>query len=302
MIHSPEKRNKRLDDLAAVTKRLKSQRSRLWPPVTDKQEADFLANQQQFVQKTREQFPQIEFRIVETEFFHFCTDLSSAQVDGYLASLDAMYRELCMAFGIPPARKIWCGKCMVFAFSRQSDFRSFEASMMKNSDTGGAQGLCHTFSNGRVLFAGYRGESDSYFGSVLVHETAHGFVHRYLSSALAPSWLNEGMSDWIANAIMKTNAVARKQVKSANVIRQTGTWGDFLTAKKIEFDFYGAASTLVEILLRRDKGGQFLAFFRGIKEGKNAEESLKETFGLSYQDLKILYAEQMQKIPKQLPR
>ena len=300
LVHSPEKREKRVQHQATVEKRLKSQRRRLWPPLTEKKEADFLADQQQLIKKTQAKFPNINFRVVETGFFFVCTDLSSAQVDGYLASLDAMYRELCKAFGLPPNRKIWCGKCVVFAFSREADFRAFEAAIMNNSDTGGAQGLCHSSSNGRVVFAGYRGNSDSYFGSVMVHETAHGFVHRYLSSARAPSWLNEGMSDWVANAIMKTGAVARKQIKSANVIRQAGTWGDFLTTDRIEFDFYGAASTLVEILLRRDKGGQFREFFRGIKEGEGAEESLKQTFGLSYQDLQILYAEQLRKIPTRM--
>ena len=99
------------------------------------------------------------------------------------------------------------------------------------------------------------------------------------------------MSDWIANTIMKNNDVPRKQIDSANIIKRTGTWNDFLPTSRISFDHYGAASTLVEILLRRDKGLQFRQFFTGIKEGKDAEESLKECFGLSYQDLAILYAE-----------
>jgi len=75
-----------------------------------------------------------------------------------------------------------------------------------------------------------------------------------------------------------------------------------LTVPRIDFEYYGSASTLVEILLRRDKGGQFRQFFRGIKEGKAAEESLKESFGLSYQDLTILYGEQLNEIPEKLPR
>ena len=207
-----------------------------------------------------------------------------------------------MAFGIPPTKNIWAGKCLVFPFSNKPLFKRFEVEFFNNTETGGAQGLCHLSSDGNVAFSGFRGDSDAYFGGVLVHETAHGFVFRYLSSAPAPSWLDEGMSDWIANTIMKNNDVPRKQIDSANIIKRTGTWNDFLTTSRISFDHYGAASTLVEILLRRDKGLQFRQFFTGIKEGKDAEESLKECFGLSYQDLAILYAEQIANMPERLPR
>ncbi len=301
LIHSPEKRKQRLKHRDEVIARLKKTRDRLWQPVTPEASKRQLTRQKEKIEKTKSHFPKLDFRVVETEFFTVCTDLTSTQVDGYLVSLDTMYRELCVAFGIPPTKNIWVGKCLVFAFSRKSDFYEFESAIMDNEAAQGTAGLCHQSSNGGVLFAGYRGESDTYFGTVLIHETAHGFVHRYLSSAQAPSWLNEGMSDWIANAIMKNDAVPRKQIKSANLIKKSGTWGDFLTAPRIEFDYYGSASTLVEILLRRDKGGQFRAFFRSIKEGKSGEESLKDSFGLSYQDLKILYAQQLEHIPTSLP-
>ena len=300
LAHDPEEREKRLEHQEAVSSRLRGSGGRLWKPLTEEEDQAFLEKQKKLIEKTQSHFSRIQFRVVETEFFNVCTDLSPEQVDGYLASLDQMYQQLCLAFGIPPSRKIWCGKCVVFAFSREQDFKEFEAAMMNNPNSMGAQGLCHQSGDGNVVFAGYRGDSDAYFGTVLVHETAHGFVHRYLSSARAPSWLNEGMSDWIANAIMKTKDVPRKQVSSANHIRETGTWGDFLTTDRIGFEFYGTASTLVEILLRRDKGGQFREFFRGIKEGKAPDESLKDSFGLSYQDLQILYGEQLKRIPTRL--
>lgn len=302
LAYSPEKREARLKHAAEVAERLKAQRHRFWKPLTEEQQAKFLADQREMVEKAKSHFSRLDMRVVETEFFIVCTDLSAEQINGYLASLDAMYRELCMAFGIPPSKNIWCGKCVVFPFSSEAIFKEFESEFFKNNSTGDAQGLCHQASNGRVVFSGYRGKSDSYFGGVMVHETAHGFVHRYLSSARAPSWLNEGMSDWIANAIMKTDDVPFKQIESANVVKQSGTWGDFLTTSRIGFKYYGSASTLVEILVRRDKGGQFRQFFTSIKEGKAAEESLKESFGISHQDLIILYAEQIARMPERLPR
>ena len=106
------------------------------------------------------------------------------------------------------------------------------------------------------------------------------------------------MSDWLANVIVKGDKILRRQKSSARTIFRQGGWGDFLTTPRIGGDYYGSASTLVEILLARDKGGQFKNFFDGIKEGKDGEESLKDSFGLSYQNLQVLYAERMKTLLK----
>lgn len=238
----------------------------------------------------------VQFRLVETEYFLFLTDLTPVEVDGYIAYLDAMYEELCKAFGLSPQRNIWAGKCVVIAFRAPQNYYQFEAAVMNNPDTQGTQGLCHQSSNGTVIFAGYKGENN-FFAHVLVHETAHGFVHRYMTTAHAPSWLNEGMSDWLADKIVGGKQIAQRQEQSAKMVMQRGGWGDFLTTERISGDHYGCASTLVEILLALDKEGtKFREFFNGIKEGEPADESLKDSFGISYQELTILYAQAVSKM------
>ena len=297
LIHDPEKRSARIAHDERVTSRLRSIGHRKWQPLTDQQQAEFVNKQRKFLEEVQEALPHVEFRLVETEFFMVFTNLPSEQVDGYLASLDAMYRELCLAFGLSNQKNVWCGKCVVLPFSSERDYLVFESVVMKNDDARGSQGLCHQRGNGEVIFAGFRRDNDTVFGSVLVHETSHGFIHRYLSSARIPSWLNEGMADWIANAIMKPRHIPLKQLRSAQLVKQNGGWGDFLSAKRISFDHYGSASSLVEILVSQDKGGQFREFFKGIKEGKAGEESLKDSFGISYADLTAIYAEYLSRIP-----
>ena len=147
------------------------------------------------------------------------------------------------------------------------------------------------FGNGEVKFAGFLGDNGTFFGSVLIHETTHGFIHRYLSSASVASWLNEGMADWVADAIMKDGRITKRQQRSAQTVKAAGGWGDFLEARNISFDHYGTASTLVDILLDRNKDGQFRQFVREIKEGKPIEASLKDSFGLTLKDLGPLYAD-----------
>jgi len=293
LIHSVEKRIDRVAHRREVTNRLNQLGHRYWNPLTDAEHEKFMTKHRAFIKKTKSEMSGTQFRLVETQYFLFLTDLQPAEVNGYIAYLDLMYSELCKAFGLSPDKNIWCGKCVVVAFKGRQDFINFEAKLMRNPNAAGAQGLCHQSSDGTVIFSGYKGDSSEAFGTTLVHETTHGFVHRYMSTARAPSWLNEGMSDWMANMIVKGNSkIPTRQKRSAELVARRG-WGDFLTTKRIDGDLYGSASALVEILLARDKGGQFKQFFDAIKEGHPADEALKMAFKISYNDLKILYAQRI---------
>ncbi|MFK7767762.1 MAG: hypothetical protein AB8B55_11115 [Mariniblastus sp.] len=295
LVHSVEKMIDRREHRRNAEERLAKNRDRFWVKLTPEDHERFMKKHREFLKQAQEAMSHIRFRLVETQYFLFFTDLPPTEVDGYIVYLDAMYRELCAAFGLSPERNHWAGKCVVVAFGNKIDFLNFEAKVMKNRDAEGAQGLCHQYSDGTVIFTGFKGDN-GFFGHVLVHETAHGFVHRYMTTAGAPSWLNEGMSDWLANVIVKGDQISDRQKQSARTIFRRGGWGNFLTTEQIGGDFYGSASTMVEILLAQDKGGQFKQFFDGIKEGKSGEESLKDVFGLSYQDLQILYTQRMKSL------
>lgn len=292
LIHNAEKRAARLEKEKAVSERLAVKRQKLWKPVTEAEHDRFIEMAQAFISKVQSDTPGL--RLVETKFFLFLTDLNDKDLSGYIGYLDAMYVELCKAFGLSPQKNIWCGKCVVVAFETEARYLRFEAGHMDNTTAKGSQGLCHQFSDGRVIFAGYQGKGD--FAHVLVHETAHGFVHRYLSSARAPSWLNEGMSDWLAGKIVKSDRNMRGQVHSARIIKAQGGIGDLLTVPRISGDQYGASNAMVEILLSRTKGTQFRDFFIAIKEGAAPDEALKDNFGLSYQDLALMYMQMASRV------
>lgn len=292
LVHDPEKRANRLAYIEKINDRLSSTGHHLWEPLTHEQQLEFLRKQEKFIGKIRAALPSVRWRLVETNYFFFLTDLTPTEVNGYIRYLDAMYEELCKAFGIPPGKNIWCGKCMVVAFRDKATYLHFESSVMKYNKAENTQGLCHQEMDGSVLFAGYKG-TNNFFGQVLVHETSHGFVHRYLSSARAPSWLNEGMADWLAHQIVKGKKIPNRQRASAAKMKLQGGWGDILTAERISSDQYGVSSVLVDILLQRDRDGQFKKYFDGIKEGRDPEMCLREYFKLSYKDLEILYAQRI---------
>ena len=293
LIQDLKKRAERIAYEKETNKRLRPQRARLWKHLTVEEENRFLEKQAAFIKDAREKLSQIPFRKVETKYFSFVTDLTAAEADGYIVYLDAMYAELCKAFGLPTQKNIWAGKCVVFAFRDKATYLAFESQVMNiNPNTvAGTQGLCHQNSDGNVIFAGYKG-TNNFFGHVLVHETSHGFVHRYLSSARAPSWLNEGMADWLADKVVGGKKIQTRQRMSAAQVKQRKDWGGVLTIERITGDQYGICSVLVEILVARDRGkGKFKEFFDGMKEGQSAQESLKEFFGITYAELKGIYGQ-----------
>lgn len=292
LVFSPEKRATRITKEKRVDAQLKQMGHRVWEQLSESDQKEFIEQQHEFLKNVQTEMPHVPFRLVETEFFMVFTDIAPELVNGYLANLDAMYRELCAAFGTSAQKNVWCGKCVVVILNRRTDYMLYEAKVMGIKDPAllaGSAGLCHMFGNGEVKFAGFLGDNGRFFGSVLIHETTHGFIHRYLSSVNVDSWLNEGIADWVADAIMKDNSISKRQKQSAQVVMASGGWGNFLTAPQISFQHYGTASTLVDILLSQNKDGQFRRFVREIKEGKPIEASLKDTFNLTFKDLETLY-------------
>lgn len=258
----------------------------LWEEPSEDDRKEAIENSKKLFEKAKELFPDHDFRFQETEFFLFFTDMPADQIAGYIANLDTMYRQLCLAFGVLPGKNIWKGKCPVIAFLDSDAFRQFEAVGMNNPSAQGAQGLCHSSSNGDVVITVYRGNDPAYFATVLVHETAHGFVHRFRSNVHIVSWLNEGIADWIAGvAVPASNAVARRQSDSIALMRANGTMGGFFEpGKRLSSTEYGTASNLTQFMLQIDSN-LYRAFLMAIKDGYSLEEALKLTYEISPQEL-----------------
>jgi hypothetical protein len=287
--HSPERRSARAKHEAEVKERLAAQRHRLWPDLTEKDQLDWIAMHKTYLKEVSAKMPGIRFELVETKYYLFYTDMPADTVGIYIAYLDSMYEELCHAFGIPAGKNIWCGKCVVIAFQEEESFQTFEVLMFDNAG-GSAQGYCHGAYDGKVVISCFKGTSDTFFANLLVHETSHGFIHRWMSSVHIPSWVNEGIADWVAATVVKDKAVQRKQKSAIDRIQQTGSLGGtfFDESRNIESWQYGVASSLVEIMLRMDssKYRQFLTY---IKEGISSEESLQKAYGLTKEELVTRY-------------
>lgn len=257
-----------------------------WPQLPAAAHEAEVQQLRQFVAQVQAAFPAL--KTTETHEFIVATDIPAQQIGPYVESLDKMHDMLCNLYGIPRGEPLWKGKCLVVAFLGQQDFMAFEARFMQ-AHLPGVHGVCHQRSDGRVVMACYRGDDRDTFAHMLVHETSHGFNHRWISPVTLPSWLNEGIAEWIGTKIVPDcKEVQLKQKHALAFMKAKGTLGDNFFADgrndKIEAIQYGMALLLVRFLEERDRQ-KFAQFVRGIKEGQTVEQSLQAAYGWSRDQL-----------------
>ena len=258
-----------------------------WPQLTAEEHAAEVTSLKAFVSEVRRKFPALA--VSETHEFLVASDVPPAQFAPFVANLDSMHDFLCELYGMPTGEPLWKGKCLVIAFLNEADYVAFEEGVLK-SGMQGTQGVCHQRSDGRVIMVCHRGADPAAFAHMLVHETSHGFNHRWMTPQRLPNWLNEGIAEWVGTRVVKNcDQVPLKEARAAAFMRSQGTLGPgFFTAANIEPTQYGMASGMVRMLISRD-ARKFAEFVRGIKEGTPVEESLQRSFGGSLDDLVKAY-------------
>jgi len=266
--------------------RMRARGTEPWPPLTPAEHAAEVRALEAFVGEVRRAFPALGTR--DTHEFLVATDLPAEQAEPFVATLDSLHDLLCDLYTIPRGEPVWKGKCLVFVFRNEIDYLAFERRFMQ-TDAAGTVGLCHQRSDGRVIMACHAGTDPATLAHALVHETSHGFNHRWLSPTRLPSWLNEGLAEWVgARLVPHSRQVPLKEARAIEAMRLQGNLGpDFFTRDHIDPQQYGIASSLVTFLARDP--GAFAEFVQSIKEGMPVEESLRQAYGVSLQELVAAY-------------
>ncbi len=286
-----ERRNQRIAKESVVERQVLAKGKRLWPRLNDNEHAQWISKHREFLETVRSTFPELPLRVVETDYFLILTDIPDAEARKYLGYLDTLYHQMCRAFAIPQGSNIWCGKCIIVAFQNRADFIRFELDVINNKkgDPTKSGGICHASSDGRVVISLFKGDFEDRFATVLVHETSHGIVARFLSDVRIPSWLNEGMAVWVAKFVVKSdNTLERHEQKAIATLRQQRSLAGFFHAPQIPGDLYGSASAIVNLLLRSD-AVKFREFFVLIKQGVDQSDALKQAYNMTFADVARLY-------------
>ena len=180
----------------------------------------------------------------------------------------------------------------MFVFANEADYLKFEVKV-HGTVAAGTAGLCHVFGNGDVRIAFYRQPNDLDFAHVLVHESIHGFLHRYRSPVPIPSWANEGLAEAIAADMVPRHGIAQSQAADARAdLQSRKSLDDFFEAEQVVAWQYPVARTLTEFMIRQNKTG-YVDFINALKDGVPWEEALKKHYGVNPEQLVSAYGQSM---------
>lgn len=268
---------KKLEEDARWTAKAKANGVTLWPKGTKKEHKAAIADYRAMIEKAKSRYSNMA--VYETERFIFCTNIPKAQAAPYIRSLDKMHDMMCKMYGLPVGERVWLGKCPVFAFISEREFLDFEGRFF-GVQAGGAYGICHSSSNGQVTIACYRGDNPNDFGQMLVHETSHGFIHRYKTAARLPSWVNEGMAEYIGEKMVPgSKQVKLKELSALMQMKQRRNLGGnyFDLEKNIDAWQYGVASSMTKFLVNSNPKA-YVKFIDSMKAGTKWDQALLEAY------------------------
>ena len=206
-----------------------------WPPLTDAEQKAALEKQRAFYREVRQTLHNEGLQFYETKRFLLFSDIAPNFINTlYLPYLDAMYVQLCLAYGIKPTENVWKGKATIIAFGAEENFQRFER-VFYHAGVHGVQGLEHPGEDGAVLISCFAGDDPKYLSTVMVHETTHGFNWRYKAGESLPSWVDEGAAEWVANHVVTCDdSIRHKVVYAIQRMKSTRSLGgDFFTADYI---------------------------------------------------------------------
>jgi len=247
-----------------------------WPALTAEEHAASVAELKAFAEQTATTLDR-PLKMFETKYFLFYSDLPPQQARNWAGLLDKMYARLAEMFAIPKGVNIWRGKALVFVFVNKEDYRRYELEML-NTDPGRTAGMCHSFGTGIVKIAFYRQEEDLAFAHVLVHESVHGFIHRYRTPVPVPSWANEGLAEMVATDLVpQPGRFEHVRASARQMVSLHGGVADFFVLKHIDFWQYPVAEMMCTFMVKENRKN-YVEFIKGIKDGMDVKDCFKEKF------------------------
>jgi hypothetical protein len=286
---------KRDQDRAEWLAKLKANGIEAWPDdESEETHAAALAKSREMVSEVTTNFPGTQ--LYETKHFLFVSNIPAQQVGPYTASIDKMYDWMCQLYNVPREHKVWLGgKTPIFAFLSHEEFTAFEDRLFPETHESfhtltNIYGLSHLSLTGEVVISCFRGNDPNDFAQMLVHETSHGFIHRYKSKARLPNWVDEGMADLIgAEMVPASTAVKNREYQAVLRLAQQPSLGGLLKAERIEAWQYGVASNLNRFMIQTNRDN-YVRFIEDLKAGDKCEAALRDAYESSPEELLAGYA------------
>lgn len=251
---------------------------RAWPKMNEDQHAAAVEQLQAFAEGVLNKMNH-KMSSIQTARFLVYSDMPSKETKYWVGLLDKMYDKLCETFDLDKEENIWKGKCLLLFFNSRQDYLRYNVAAYSNNPTGSA-GICYQFGKGDVHIAMWRQKQKLQLAHTLVHEAAHGFLFRYQSSYHVPSWLNEGLAEFIAVKLVDAPRYPRRALDARQFVKQKGGLGNFLSARNIIGEHYGLAYDVTEMMVAENRKG-YVKMIQGIKKGLSVKEAFDQEYAAS---------------------
>ncbi|MCL2701829.1 MAG: DUF1570 domain-containing protein [Phycisphaerae bacterium] len=232
----------------------------------------------EFGDKARRIAPKL--RMVETPHFYLFAAYENKAADKLFAdTAERMYKELCKQFQVDPNDPVWLDRCPIYAFNRPEQYVAFCGAIGIDEDraekTGG---MARYGGDGTVCIILKLTKNTTWFCEVMVHEGTHGFMARHLTTRRLPTWVNEGIAEYMAATLIK-NSWAKTRWLEATKQALAGKKNPASVFDGVQLDDfdYGIAHSLVWYMIRKDSKA-FAQFIRLLKLGESEEDALKKTY------------------------
>jgi hypothetical protein len=270
-------------------------RADAWPTLTEEEQRAAVLSMKADAARILERAG-MRLEPVETNYFLFYSDMNRAETVKWAAELDNMYRRLLRIFELASGTNIFWGKAVIFVFNDQDRFRLVEAESFGHLVPLSVGGLCH-FRGPKVFVSFYRQPDDLSFAAILVHETVHGFMHRYRTPRRLPTWANEGFADFLSAVIFNDSPVDQdRRRRAVEFVRDGGNPDEVLDLSYADSSWPGRDSIgypvgyLLVWLMIRDRPNRFGAWVNAVKAGRDWQDALAEDFGVSRDHLVETFA------------
>lgn len=222
---------------------------------------------------------------IETEHFMIFSEWNRSNDRALRDISERMYAAMCRQFDIDPNDNIWVGKCPIFVFWEREHFQRFAAEVCGAPNMAGAGGFQSQSGDGWCYIVTINRSNRTQFLSTLVHEASHAFLGRYISNRFVPSWLNEGIAEYMAATVVEGSGENRLYIDSTRqALRDGGDIRYIFGPWRLDPMYYGLAQSLVRYLIHRDREA-FIEMIRLIKTGSTDDEALAEAYGLTKDEL-----------------
>ena len=258
-----------------------------FPPVSEEEALQAEQRARDEASRAVEQFGG-HLRLVETEHFLIFTDWEPVDDAFLIEQLEGAYALLSREFHVGAEDTVFVGRLPVYMFSSASMMQRYAREFDQYDAGNNVAGYHASRPGGLNKLVMSKPRSTALMGlpaarrqwaRTLTHEFVHAFLARYRGGRHLPRWLDEGLAEMLAESVMPAPGYA-------DLVRQVARSGQSITSVFDDrvmppAEMYPVMLSMTSALYRENPAS-FVAMVDRIKAGADAEEALREHFGVGY--------------------